>query len=327
MFKSQPLLDSDSLQMDKKVVAIDPGRVAIIHAIIYNEDGSILGRVRLTRLQYYNVGKINLLNSKMIKWNLRIKDALEAMSKNDLKTADLSKFGMGMNSISEWYPELVRELVVSKHRARAVFYTRGRKKSILRLTLNQFPSDSYVAYGNGNVAATAKYEMSVPTKEVKQLCEELYDTHETDEYNSSSTCIVPDCRGQLLPIYFVRNGRIFEHRGQKWCNSPQCAGCPLKHREDVGAANIFERFKHDKYGTPLPPLLDRSNPVQASRLPVKQRKNQYRLTAPHTSVPKRLRKKLNKKSRYDKRQRRYERLRQAGNEESDDNDDTQDMEE
>ena len=151
------------------------------------------------------------------------------------------------------------------------------------------------------MAATSKGEMSVPTKYVKDLCESLYTTWSVSEYNTSTACT--ECGAQLVPVYQLHNQNVFQTRGLKYCNSSECKGCPLKHRENVGAINISTMFLFEVYGVPLPVLLDRYHPVQASKLKTKRLANQYHLRAPHSSIGKNAKKKALDKIMYDRRAR------------------------
>ena len=162
---------------------------------------------------------------------------------------------------------------------------------VLRQTVNEFCDegedcdDIDVAYGDGLVAATSRGELSVPTKYVdKDLCESLYTTWTVSEYNTSTACT--ECGAQLVPVYQLHNQNVFQTRGLKWCNSSECKGCPLKHRENIGAINISTMFLFEVYGVPLPVLLDRYHPVQALKLNTKRLANQYHLRAPHSSIGK-----------------------------------------
>lgn len=299
---------SESL-LKRSTVSVDPGRLRIIHALKFDRDGNFVKCITLTRKQYYTESKINCTKQKTSSWNKRVKGATDAISQNTLKTASCNVFNDGLNTLFVCNNDLLSEKLNTCWNRNEI-YVRGRKESVLSKTLNNFqdPGEKIdVAYGNGKVVATAKNELSVPTRYVKDMCEAKFCVHEVDEYNTSSVCIVSNCRGQLFPVFMIKNGDIFQVRGLKWCNGTECAHCPLKHREDVGAWNIFEVFKDDEYNIPRPPLLDRSNPVQALRLPTKTIKNQHRLTAPHTNLPKSLKKKLKTRVKRAQRQRRYAR--------------------
>ena len=103
-------------------------------------------------------------------------------------------------------------------------------------------------------------------------------------HNTSTACT--ECGAQLVPVYQLHNQNVFQTRGLKWCNSSECKGCPLKHRENIGAINISTMFLFEVYGVPLPVLLDRYHPVQALKLNTKRLANQYHLRAPHSSIGK-----------------------------------------
>ena len=236
------------------------------------------------------------------------------MSKNHIKTASLFKFTVGINAIITWHDDNWANMLSHKWK-RNEFWTFSKKKSVLRKTLNKFrlPNEPpiEVAYGDGRVAATAKGELSVPTKYVKDLCCELYPCVSVDEYMTSSVCVNPECEAQLHPIYFVRNGFIQQLRGMKWCNSTVCRNCPFKHRDFVGSGNIYKAYKNQVYNEDIPALLDRDHPFQQQKLNTKLLENQYRCTAPHTNVPKFVRGKKKKRTKHNKRQRRYARDKDA----------------
>lgn len=242
------------------------------------------------------------------------------MARYPLKTSHPTKFFNNLRNQAVWYPKLYQENLECKFRARSDFFLGGRKKSVLDNTLNQFlcpgesPDDLHVAYGNGNVAATSRNELSVPTKKVKKETGRKYrNTNSTDEYMTSSTCI--ECGAQLFPVYHVYMGLVYGVRGLKFCNSPDCSNCCLKHRENVGALNIYKMFLFEVYGVPLPVLLIRNHPSQALKLNTKQLVNQHHLTSPKTSVGKSRKIDIRKKIRYEKRKRQRARKaeQQGGN--------------
>lgn len=264
----------------------------------------------MSRKEYYHKGYISYVTKLISKFNLRVKDALSSMSMNSMKTADMNKFLVGVNAVSVSYIPLWNEFFGVKSRSRLNLFKDARKRSVLRTTIGQFqlPGEGPVdiAYGDGAVAATSKGELSVPTKYIKEMVGQLFTyNHDTDEYGTSSRC--PDCGDQLYPVYTLRNGQVWSVRGLKFCNSKECKSCSLKHRENVGADNIFVSFVHEKYGVPLPPLLDRNHPIQKKKANVKKLRNQHHLIAPCTNIPKTSRKKQVKQTKAQKRVRRRER--------------------
>lgn len=298
---------------DHYSVAFDPGRVRVVHGIKFDREGKVVEIIDLTRYQLYTEAKITSLNKTRKTWALdRMRDSALAKSLHHLKTADVSKFEAGLIAIVTYYAMDWAEWNNNCWR-RKNLYGHGRKRSVLRLTLNRFAAPPgervVVAYGSGDVAATAKNELSVPTQEVKRQCEALYEVVEVDEWGTSTGCY--HCGSQLFPEYIVHNETVYSLRGTKDCGCQACRTKCIKHREDAGSFGIFESFKHQVYGHALPPILDQNHPIQANRKSTKKLAYQRRQTAPHTNIPKKLRKKMKKRQKAEKRWRRHERERTA----------------
>ena len=230
------------------------------------------------------------------------------------KTSRINRFADAMvNVMQVYYGDIIRHKIIDKFWKREEFRRDGKKKSVVQCTLNKFLDGNQtfneldVAWGNGDFAAVAKNELSVPTKYVKKIAEDMkIHCYSTEEFMTSSVCL--DCQSLLFKVYLLRAERVFEVRGLKWCNSYQCRDCCLKHREDVGSGNILISYicEHTE-NLPRPPLLDRGHEIQKTKISTKPLSNQYALKSPHTSVPKSLKMKLNKKKKQEKRQRRRER--------------------
>lgn len=290
--------------------------MCIIHAVKYNRSGEVIKRIRLTRKQYYTEAGLYESTAKANTREARMKDYNSAKSIHHFKTSRIGRFRDAINVLTEYYGDIIRHKIIDKFWKRQELRREGKKKSVIQRTLNNFLDGNQtfdelnVAWGDGDFAATAKNELSVPTKYVKRIAEASYQyCYATNEYMTSSACL--DCQGQLFKVYMLRAGRVFEVRGLKWCNSYQCRDCCMKHREDVGSGNILISYICEKLVLDRPPLLDRHHAIQTTKIPTKPLRNQYALKSPHTNVPKSLKKKLIKQKRQKKRQRKHERRRIA----------------
>ena len=228
---------------------------------------------------------------------MRLRTAHEAMSSTNTKNANIDSFIASIEVIRINYEELW-SYKINKCYENQTFHLFGRKRSVLRNTINSFQGDGdpiVVAYGDGNFSSTGKSEESVPVKAVKDMCKQVYKTVEVSDWMTSSVCIV--CAEQLLPVYQVVDERFFLIRGMKWCDSEKCRHRPIKHREDVGAHNIYTQYQADHENGVLPDLLNRNlqrpDKVDTKKIIVNQRrftaKSKVPLTIKKKGIYKRLR--------------------------------------
>ena len=267
------------------IVSVDPGRVAIIHAMKFDKAGNLIEIIRLTRKQYYAETGIKEAVKQANEWNLRIKSILEEQSRSTLKTADIDEFRNGLNVIGNNYEALWAHNMLKCFKNQA-FALHGAKRSRLRRTINSFrrkDSSFLVGYGDGSFPSTAKGETSVPVKEVKDMCARVHMTMEVPEWRTSSVC--PDCGAQLFTVYHAIDGDRVERRGMKWCNSQICRHAPIKHRENVGGYDIYLVMKAGLFDTPLPNFLDRQSQTKdVGWVNPKLPDNKVRLVAGTTSA-------------------------------------------
>ena len=250
------------------VVAFDPGRTNILYGISDDEQ-----KYKLSRYEYYKQGGLTASLKMHNRWNLDVKDVLEALSQSTTRTPCLKVF---LDFVGICARNHHRLWVCLGHRKR----NRNRMATYIKKTsaMDNFLKSvktiekgkrTIVAYGAARFNCCSKGKPAVPTVAAYKMCRKHYPTYLVDEFKTSQIC--PCCDQQLIaPFYYdtitaedgsQRKVRK-ETRGVRWCNSTKCLGsrgfdpsevaCVMYVRDYVGAKNIHRCFGKTNKERPLP---------------------------------------------------------------------------
>lgn len=231
----------------KRVIAIDPGRVDLIHSVEKEEDGSWKVR-KLTRAAYYTLSGNYDRNRKKDHWNKTIKESLEALSKVSLKTIFVEDVGKYLVVYREYYDTIWEQYVQVKW---AKMNMEGfiKKAEVVDKFFSEFGKDVVVAYGAAKFNPNSKNELSAPTTTLSRRCARFHKTRMVDEYNTTKLCCC--CHQPLTPLIdvFKAGNKVEERqiRGLRWCNSNETITCRKFLSRDLNAAiNIYQCFVANK---------------------------------------------------------------------------------
>jgi len=121
-------------------ISVDPGRRNLISALILSPDRKIIGRVVLSRAQYYQQGGMNDRQRRAKKKNNdpRRMQVNTAFSENHFKTADINSLLAAFQTMNTHHLLMFMVRGKQKYWARQDFLAHQMKASVLDNTLNKF---------------------------------------------------------------------------------------------------------------------------------------------------------------------------------------------
>jgi hypothetical protein len=249
---------------NKRVIGVDPGRTNIFTMAEIDRATGLIKSYRLTRNQYYSKSGMLKARKQTQKWNLKIKDDLERMSKNSPKSVEVSKFLKYIKIVDKVQKRIWKEYFNKRWR-RQRFRLYGGKKRTFAKFLNTLgrPNEIVLAFGNAKFAPGGKNEVSVPTSRAFKECHSRFKIEVIDEFRTSKINYKDD---QVLDLVATRssNDKVIQVRGLLWCrssgNTNQSKGKFVDR--DVNAALNIRRCIEDR-----PLILKRTK----DKTPIKQK--------------------------------------------------------
>lgn len=237
----------------------DPGRVELFKYVAHDSNGKLVNDGSLfTRREMYHTTGVNKHQNKVQDWSAKmgLGQAWLEMSQTHCKTSVWNDLVDGANTVLR-HRDALFDAMLKKCWERANLDLYSKKQSFIATKVNglQDPTkpDILIVYGDGNFPSGKKFERYVPVKGLKQsIIKRHKNSAEASEFKSSSVC--PDCDAQLLTVAEWFNGRYYEVRGLKWCSSNSCKSKSIKHRDRVGAINIYRRHMGI-----APPIMERNS--------------------------------------------------------------------
>lgn len=249
--EDEPIIKEQIDLTNKRVIAIDPGRVDLIHSVEKLDNGYWKVR-KLTRSAYYTLSGNHNRNRKKDLWNKTIKESLIALSKVSLKTV----FSKDIHAFLKVYKEhyhTIWELYKKEKWAKMKMDGFIKKSAVIDKFFSSFGKNVVVAYGAAKFNPTGKNELSAPTTRLSRRCARFHITKMVDEYNTTKLCYC--CHKPLTPLVDVSkvNNKVEERdiRGLRWCNnSNETITCRKFLTRDFNACiNIYQCFVNSERPT------------------------------------------------------------------------------
>lgn len=204
---------------EDRVIGMDTGRQHICHGAEILLDGTVKEYV-LSRQQYYEEGGIFEARRNSFKWNLEIKDALEALSQASSKGVNIASHEAFLATFFEVNESLWDEYFKARW-ARQKMTLHSKKQKTLSNYFNGIqnadPTKRVVmAYGAAKFDATGKGELSVPTTKIYQETILRFKTYLIDEFRTSKICYKDD---SVLRLVSTKKKPRTGLRGLLWCGS------------------------------------------------------------------------------------------------------------
>jgi len=206
----------------EKLVTNDPGRINIYYMIHVLPDGTVKTFI-LTRKQYYHDSGITTANLQSAKWNLGIKESLEALSTVSSKGCDLHNHLEYLNVFFANCESLWSEYTKRRWSRQRLSLHAGKKKVFSNFyngMIDYFSEETnkkyfeiVVAYGSAKFAPGGKGELSVPTSRAYYECASRVKTIATSEFRSSKVDASDD---SILQLVATRDKPRYGLRGVLW---------------------------------------------------------------------------------------------------------------
>jgi hypothetical protein len=243
---------SYSQYADCRVIAVDPGRRAIVTSVELLSDGT-RKHARFTRKQFYAESHANKNIEKRQRWRasfeLHHPGVLEQLALVSSKTVSRERFDVFLLNKLEHDP--VRWTEVGKRRTSLIVmdsYIHRRKaldhfwkRTTAPVEVVTPPRKVVIAYGDGAFPSGGRGERSVPKKSVKTSARAFaYRVVDVDEFRTTVMCA--DCGERTVAVKQLVRGRRRQVMGVRRCTSNACRKCPLKARDRAAAYNILKCF-------------------------------------------------------------------------------------
>lgn len=210
----------------------------------------------LTRKDYIRRSGIDKYTRKINLLLTPLQEADTRMSQDHIKHYQVDGVVRGLEVLLQYRDVRVEHKITHKKIERYNLHLFNQKRKVLSQAVNKLQDQSMpdviIIFGDGNFPSGRRFERYVPVQAFKELVFRRHDSREVSEFRSSSVCI--DCNAQLLTVAEYFNGRFYEVRGLKWCPSFECRSNAFKHRDGVGAVNIYRRHNNTQ-----PPIMNRGS--------------------------------------------------------------------
>ena len=236
------ILDTPSWK--KITTSGDPGRKNFLDTSTFDSNKKLISTGSLmSRREYYKKSGIGKYTKKINDLLLPLQDINAQLSQEHTKHHTVQGVVQGLRVLLGSRDLREEHLLKKKKVERYNLHLDNKKKSVLSKAVNKLQDptkpDIILILGDASFPSGRRFEKYVPVKEIKELLVRRHDSREVSEHRTSSVC--PDCNAQLLTVAEWFNGKFYEVRGLKWCRNNECKSKALKHRDHVGAINIYRR--------------------------------------------------------------------------------------
>ena len=268
-----------------RVIAVDPGRVAIVTCgewVCGEEGAPRWSSWRLTRSQFHAEAGYKSAQRSREHWNLEVADAHAALAGVSVRTASLAKFNAYLDVLETHLDALwenrchtrwMRLDFASKRRARMSREGFWRKVRAGRDSDGTVGVSTVVAYGDGSFSSSAGGAAAAPTSAMRTSCVAVFGAHAVKKvgefYSSAKHAVAPDgsvCGKFLQDVIDERVGhckrarsgppprgaaRRVVVRGMK-----RCPTCSIFEDRDANACrNMLCAYWASERGQPRPAYL------------------------------------------------------------------------